>query len=66
MARRVNLDAMIRREDFARETEGETPPETIRELTLEHLKVGNPIRRLLRKPDLLVGYGCGVAGKKRS
>jgi hypothetical protein len=51
MARRVNLDAMIRREDFARETEGETPPDTIRELTLEHLKVGNPIRRLLRKPD---------------
>lgn len=51
MARRVNLDAMIRREDFAREIQGEVPPDTIRELTLEHLKVGNPIRRLLRKPD---------------
>jgi hypothetical protein len=51
MARRVNLDAMIRREDFAREIQGEAPPETIRELTLEHLKVGSPIRRLLRKPD---------------
>lgn len=36
MARRVNLDAMIRREDFASEIGDDVPPDAIRELTLEH------------------------------
>lgn len=51
MARRVNLDAMIRREDFAREIQGEAQPESIRELQLSQLLPKSPIRRLLRKPD---------------
>lgn len=51
MARRVNLDAMIQREDFAREIQGEAQPESIRELQLSQLLPGSPIRRLLRKPD---------------
>lgn len=50
-ARRVNLDAMIRREDFAREIQGEAQPDSIRELQLSQLLPSSPIRRLLRKPD---------------
>ena len=37
MAQRVNLDAMIRREDFAREIRDAPAPETIRELNLSQL-----------------------------
>lgn len=51
MAQRVNLDAMIQREDFAREVGDESSPEIIRELKLGDLQQGAPIRRLLRKPD---------------
>jgi Protein of unknown function DUF262/HNH endonuclease len=51
MALRVNMDAMIRREDFAREIKGEPPPDTIRELNLSMLLADAPIRRQLRKPD---------------
>jgi hypothetical protein len=51
MAQRVNMDAMIRREDFAREVKGEPPPDTIRELNLSMLLPDAPIRRQLRKPD---------------
>jgi hypothetical protein len=51
MAKRVNLDAMIRREDFARQATGETPPSGTVQITVEQLKPGVPIRRLLRKPD---------------
>lgn len=47
----VNLDAMIKREDFAREIKDEPAPETIRELNLSMLLPDAPIRRLLRKPD---------------
>src|SRR5215470_17056962 len=51
MAQRVNMDAMIRREDFAREIKGEPAPETIRELNLSNFLPGAAIRRQLRKPD---------------
>ncbi len=51
MAQRVNLDAMIRREDFAREVGEESAPEIIRELKITDLLQDAPIRRLLRKPD---------------
>jgi hypothetical protein len=51
MAQRVNLDAMIKREDFAREIKDAPPPETIRELNLSMLLPNAPIRRQLRKPD---------------
>lgn len=51
MAQRVNLDAMIRREDFAREIKDAPAPDTIRELNLSQLLPASPIRRQLRKPD---------------
>ena len=51
MAQRVNLDAMIQREDFAREVGDESAPEIIRELKIGDLLQEAPIRRLLRKPD---------------
>lgn len=51
MAQRVNLDAMIRREDFAREIKDEPTPDTIRELNLSMLLQDAAIRRQLRKPD---------------
>jgi hypothetical protein len=51
LAQRVNLDAMIQREDFAREVGDESAPEIIRELNLSQLLPESPIRRLLRKPD---------------
>jgi len=51
MAQRVSLDAMIKREDFAREIKDAPPPETIRELNLSMLLPNAPIRRQLRKPD---------------
>jgi hypothetical protein len=51
MAQRVNLDAMIQREDLAREIGDESAPEIIRELKIGDLLQDAPIRRLLRKPD---------------
>ena len=51
MPQRVTLDAMIRREDFAREIREESAPDTIRELNLSMLLPDAPIRRQLRKPD---------------
>ncbi|MGH7073306.1 MAG: DUF262 domain-containing protein, partial [Stellaceae bacterium] len=51
MAQRVNLDAMIKREDFAREIKDASAPEMIRELNLSMLLPNAPIRRQLRKPD---------------
>jgi hypothetical protein len=51
MAQRVNLDAMIRREDFAREIKDAPAPETIRELNISQLLPNSAIRRQLRKPE---------------
>jgi hypothetical protein len=51
MAQRVNLDAMIRREDFAREIKGTTAPRIITELKLSDLLPSAAIRRQLRKPE---------------
>jgi hypothetical protein len=51
MAQRVNLDAMIRREDFAREIKGQAAPGIFRELKLSDLLPTSPIRRQLRKPE---------------
>jgi hypothetical protein len=51
MAQRVNLDAMIRREDFAREIKGTAAPSIIRELKLSDLLPTAAIRRQLRKPE---------------
>src|SRR5712664_3203120 len=51
MAQRVNLDAMIQREDFAREIKDAPAPETIREMNLSQLLPGSAIRRQLRKPE---------------
>lgn len=51
MAQRVNLDAMIRREDFAREIKDAPAPETIREMNLSQLLPNSAIRRQLRKPE---------------
>lgn len=51
MAQRVNLDAMIRREDFAREIKDAPPPSIIRELKLSDLLPSAAIRRQLRKPE---------------
>jgi Protein of unknown function DUF262/HNH endonuclease len=51
MAQRVNLDAMIRREDFAREIKDAPAPSVIRELNLSQLLPNSAIRRQLRKPE---------------
>lgn len=51
MAQHVNLDAMIRREDFAREIKGTSAPAIIRELKLSDLLPTAAIRRQLRKPE---------------
>ena len=51
MAQRVNLDAMIRREDFARESKEEPRSDSIRELNLSNFLADAAIRRQLRKPD---------------
>lgn len=50
MARRVNLDAMIPREDFGRE-EDVYDLDLIRDFPLANLDRELPILRLLRKPD---------------
>jgi hypothetical protein len=51
MAARVNLDAMIPREDFAREGEKDLATDLIRDFPINHLTDDSPIRRQLRKPD---------------
>ena len=51
MVQRVNLDAMIQREDFARETAGQPTPRIITELKLSDLLPNSGIRRQLRKPE---------------
>lgn len=50
MARRVNLDAMIPREDFGLEGD-EFAPELIRDFQIAHLQSNSPILKSLRKPD---------------
>src|ERR1700722_13899041 len=51
MAQRVSLDAMIRREDLAREAKDEPNGELVRELSISSLGPEALIRRLLRKPE---------------
>ena len=51
MAQKVNLDAMIQREDFAREIKGTVAPSIIRELKLSDLLPTAAIRRQMRKPE---------------
>jgi Protein of unknown function DUF262/HNH endonuclease len=51
MTQRVSLDAMIQREDFARELKGAQAPSIIRELKLSDLLPNAAIRRQLRKPE---------------
>lgn len=51
MAQRVNLDAMIKREDFAKEIMGAAAPRIITELKLSDLLPTAAIRRQLRKPE---------------
>jgi hypothetical protein len=50
MANRVNLDAMIPREDFAIEDEDFTI-DLIKDFPISHLNPDAPILKLLRKPD---------------
>jgi hypothetical protein len=50
MARRVNLDAMIPRADFAIE-EAEFVLDLIRDFPISNLMAESPILKLLRKPD---------------
>jgi Protein of unknown function DUF262/HNH endonuclease len=51
MAKRVNLDAMIPREDFGRELDEEIATELIRDFPISHLTTDSPVRKQLRKPD---------------
>ena len=51
MPQRVTMDPMIRREDFAREVSGQSPPDIIRELNVSLLLPTAFVRRLLRKPE---------------
>jgi len=52
MAKKVNLDAMIRREDFAvQETEGEFALNLFQDFPITHLYPDSPVLKLLRKPD---------------
>ncbi|MFC0241043.1 GmrSD restriction endonuclease domain-containing protein [Rhodopseudomonas telluris] len=50
MARRVNLDAMIPREDFAIKEE-ETAIDLFKDFPITHLSPDSPYLKLLRKPD---------------
>ena len=50
MAKRVNLDAMIPREDFAVQGE-ETTVDLLRDFPITYLEPNAPILKLLRKPD---------------
>ncbi len=51
MANRVNLDAMIPREDFGRADEEEFVLDLFRDFPISNLDSGSPILKLLRKPD---------------
>jgi hypothetical protein len=51
MVQKVTLDAMIRREDFARELRGSPAPRIGSELKLGDLLPSSAIRRQLRKPE---------------
>ena len=52
MAKKVNLDAMIRREDFAvKEVEGEFALNLFQDFPITHLHSESPVLKLLRKPD---------------
>lgn len=52
MSQRVNLDAMIPREDFARSMQNEGDAvNLIKEFPISYLDSNSPVRRLLRKPD---------------
>lgn len=50
MAKRVDLDAMIPREDFAIE-EQPYPLDLMSDFPIRHLEMDAPVRKLLRKPD---------------
>ncbi|MBZ6414324.1 MULTISPECIES: DUF262 domain-containing protein [Methylobacterium] len=50
MASRVNLDAMIQREDFATE-DGDYTMDLFQNFPASNLEMHSPVRRLLRKPD---------------
>ncbi len=51
MANRVNLDAMVPREDFAVEEGQHTTEDHITEFPIHYLEPDSSIRKLLRKPD---------------
>ncbi len=52
MAKKVNLDAMIPREDFAvKEVEGEFALNLFQDFPITHLYAESPVLKLLRKPD---------------
>ncbi|MFK3788640.1 DUF262 domain-containing protein [Pseudomonas piscis] len=51
MAQRVNLDAMIPREDFAIVSEDVIELELIRDFPISHLESDSAVLKLLRKPD---------------
>lgn len=51
MAKRVNLDAFIPREDFGRQDVEAGGVEVIRDFPISYLEVESPIRKQLRKPD---------------
>ena len=51
MAQRVNLDAMIPREDFAIVNEDIIELELIRDFPISHLESESAVLKLLRKPD---------------
>lgn len=51
MGQRVNLDAMILREDFGRQAETVDIGSSISDFRLDYLKSDSPIRLQLRKPD---------------
>jgi hypothetical protein len=50
MAKRVDLDAMIPREDFAIEAQP-YPLDLMGDFPIRHLEMDAPVRKLLRKPD---------------
>lgn len=51
MPKRVDLDAMIPREDFAVIAEPTPPTDLIRDFPVSHLAQASPVQKLLRKPD---------------
>lgn len=51
MVQRVNLDAMIPREDFGRQDNEDISVDLIQDFPISQLEAGSPIRMQLRKPD---------------